>query len=153
GAARGRRAGAHRLPRRAGGARRRAAGRPRPRRDARRGDRRPRRRRGGPRRPGAGGGGNAMRMYVLAALVARAGCKKSEPRADDEVAEPVVPVAVTCAPVTTATVTDEANLRGIIAAPPDRQATVAPATAGRIAEIHVREGDKVKKGDVLAVID
>ena len=46
-----------------------------------------------------------------------------------------------------------ANLTGEIVADPDRSAKVALRVAGRIVDVRFREGDRVKPGDVLLVVE
>ncbi len=67
--------------------------------------------------------------------------------------EATPPIQVTCAPVKTTQLTPTIHLRGVILAPPDRQALVAPTSSGRLSQLHVVEGDLVTAGQLLAVID
>jgi len=84
-------------------------------------------------------------------LCAVAACRRPEPGAEGE--EHVAPIHVTCAAPAARAATDRIVVRGVVAAPPDRQALVAPAVAGRIADVAVVEGQRVARGDLLAVID
>jgi RND family efflux transporter MFP subunit len=98
-----------------------------------------------------------MRAFILAGLVAVTGCSASAKADDkddkDKADEAEAPIKVTCAPALRSTTADHVVVRGIIAAPPSRQATVAPSVPGRIAEVLVQEGQVVERGAVLAVID
>jgi RND family efflux transporter MFP subunit len=88
------------------------------------------------------------RLLLLAALAA---CHKGAPSEEGEGETPAIDV--TCTPATAADAPNQVTLRGILAPPPDKDAVVAPAVAGRIAEVKVREGDVVAKGDPLATVD
>jgi cobalt-zinc-cadmium efflux system membrane fusion protein len=48
---------------------------------------------------------------------------------------------------------DRVTLRGVVGVPPDKDAVVAPAVAGRLLEVKVHEGDRVKVGDPIATVD
>jgi RND family efflux transporter MFP subunit len=89
----------------------------------------------------------AVTAAVLLALLG-AGCRRREA----EEAPPGKRV-VRCAPVEIAEVEDVIELRGTVAALPDRDAEVAPQVAGRIAKLVVREGDRVSVGQPVARID
>jgi multidrug efflux system membrane fusion protein len=88
-------------------------------------------------------------QLILVALVCSLGCdaKHSE---DEPVA---APKQVHCGTVTSAQLADVIELRGTIAPLPDRHAEVAAQVSGRILHVQVREGDRVKAGQVVAQID
>lgn len=62
-------------------------------------------------------------------------------------------VRVTCIAAGTGSERDAITLRGTVRAAPDREAMVAPAVAGRVRSIAVREGDRVMRGTLLAIVD
>jgi len=94
-----------------------------------------------------------VRLILAVALaVATAGCKSAEPDEDDKEAKEG-PVKVTCAAAAAATMGELLALRGVVAAPPNRQATVAAAVPGRILELRVQEGEVVNKGAIVAVVE
>jgi cobalt-zinc-cadmium efflux system membrane fusion protein len=88
-------------------------------------------------------------LFALAAACHRTAADEDDVKKD----EPRPPIAVTCAPVRAAALGDRVRLRGVIKPPPDRDATVAAAVPGRVAEVAVQEGDQVTRGQLLAVID
>jgi RND family efflux transporter MFP subunit len=88
-------------------------------------------------------------MLWLLAVVA-AGCTRDGGKEEEAEAPPV---PVTCEAVRGAEATGAIALRGVVSAPPDRDAVVAPAVAGRLVDVKVREGDKVKAGDLLGSVD
>lgn len=78
------------------------------------------------------------------------GCSSSS----EPAVAPEPPAAeVTCAPARRKEVTDQVVLRGVVRAPPNRDAVVSAAVPGRIVSVKVTEGDPVKAGDALATID
>ncbi len=92
----------------------------------------------------------------LVGLAVVAACSASDPGAkggEKDEKESEAPIQVLCAPVTASTIAEQVIVRGVITAPQNRQATVAPSAAGRIAELLVTEGQVVDKGAVLAIID
>jgi len=94
-----------------------------------------------------------IRACMLGFTVLMLGCKgapPSEKEPEVEAADP--PVPVTCEAARSGTTDDRVMLRGVVAAPPERDAVVAAAVAGRIVELRVHEGDAVKRGAVLAQI-
>jgi RND family efflux transporter MFP subunit len=88
---------------------------------------------------------------VAALLAAVPGCRRGG--ADEEDEGPAPPVPVTCAAARGAEAVGTIALRGVVGAPPDRDAVVAAAVAGRVASVRVREGDRVAAGDLLATVD
>jgi RND family efflux transporter MFP subunit len=78
------------------------------------------------------------------------GCKHDEPA---EASTAAVAIPVVCEPVRSGALSDRIALRGVVGVPPDRDAVVASTIAGRVVDIRVHEGDRVKRGDVLATID
>jgi RND family efflux transporter MFP subunit len=67
--------------------------------------------------------------------------------------EPVVPVPVRCESPTALAVDDTVALRGRVQPPPGGDLPVASQVAGRVAQVTVHEGDSLKAGDVIAVVD
>src|SRR5258707_11571074 len=63
------------------------------------------------------------------------------------------PAAVTCQPVTSATIDDLIDVTGVIAPPPKLDAIVSSPVPGRVALVAVEEGDHVAAGALLAVIE
>ncbi len=98
----------------------------------------------------------AVKAFVLVRFAAIAAfvfaCSKPAAEADSA-APAAAPVVVSCVAARPATATEHIVLRGVVAAPPDRDAIVAAAVAGRIATLRVREGDRVKAGELLATLD
>jgi len=78
-----------------------------------------------------------------------AGCSSSSERP----ARPPTPTPVRCEAVSEQTVQTQVRLQGTVAARPNRTAVVSSAVPGRIASMHVLEGDKVAKGELLAVVE
>ncbi len=95
--------------------------------------------------------GRVALAMAIAAAAATAACKKAA--GDAPADEEDHPVAVACEPARLAAASDDVVLRGTVGVPPDRDAVVAPAASGRLLEVKVREGDRVKAGDVLATVD
>jgi len=91
-------------------------------------------------------------FFILAALVAAWGCggKKGEPAGAGKGTDRVVS-GVTVGEVAVTTVEETAELAGTVRA--RTSASVASRVAGSIALMRVREGDRVKKGELLARID
>lgn len=88
-------------------------------------------------------------------LALAAACHRQAPAAaddEDEHEHEAPPVPVRCEAPTEARVTDAIVVRGVVAAPPDRQLTLAPAVPGRLANV-AHDGQRVAKGDVLAVVE
>lgn len=100
----------------------------------------------------------ALSLIVLAlSLALLAGCGRGTPGASEAVAAPGKPkqeetrVPVEAALARRETVT--ASFQGTASLEADAQAQVVTKTAGVILKINVEEGDVVRKGDVLAVLD
>jgi len=87
---------------------------------------------------------------VLAVAVVAVACNRAEP---DAAEAPDRAVPVVCEPAQAGAAVDQVTIRGVVAAPPDRDAVVAPGIAGRIVELRVREGESVSRGDLLARIE
>ncbi len=64
----------------------------------------------------------------------------------------IADAAIATEPVTRRALTTSVELSGEIVADPDRQAFVPARIAGRIERVLFREGDEVKKGQLLAVV-
>ena len=122
----------------------------------------------------------ASKWSLLVLLVVALGCKRGEEshHAADEHAAPLASgehehehehhdelvrrvklteavvrdAAVESAPVLREAIGSTLSLPGEIAADPDRTARISSPAAGRIEEARLREGESVKKGDVLVVI-
>src|SRR4029079_6201092 len=82
---------------------------------------------------------------VFVAMIASAACKKAAPAATED--DEKKTVHVTCQPAIVASAADDVSLRGVVTVAPDRDAQVAPAVAGRLTDVRVHEGDRVKAGD------
>lgn len=89
-----------------------------------------------------------MRRSLWLILCLTAGCKKP---VTEEAAAP--PRKVECAAVIAREQQDQVEVRGTVAPLPDRDAQLAPQIAGRILSVEVREGDAVKKGQLVARVD
>lgn len=87
---------------------------------------------------------------VLILILALAGCSKSS-GGDDTAAAPVPDVTI--AKVERATIADSLIVSGNLAALPNRDAKVAALVPGRVANVLVSEGDRVKDGQALAKLD
>jgi len=96
-----------------------------------------------------GGSCRVDRRWVALALVVIS-CRSPEAGEKEEAEGPV---KVACRAATPSTMIDRIHVRGVVAAPPNRQATVASTVAGRVSELLVQEGEPVERGAVLAVID
>lgn len=91
----------------------------------------------------------ARLALAVALSMVELGCRSSPEEPD----RPPPPTPVRCEPVTERTVEVQARLRGTVAAPPNQDAIVSSAVAGRIVSLKVLEGDAVAKGDLLAVVE
>ena len=76
-----------------------------------------------------------------------AGCRGA---AETQAPAPAPVRTVRAAP---ATLVDRVRLAGRLVPRPDRDATLAPLVAGRLSSVEVRQGQTVRKGEVLARID
>jgi RND family efflux transporter MFP subunit len=86
---------------------------------------------------------------LLAALIPLAAtCKKDEPEE-----EKAPPVEVRCVPASRVALDESVTLRGRTAPPPGGDLAVASQVAGRIVEVRAREGEAIRKGAVIAVVD
>lgn len=88
-------------------------------------------------------------VAALAALAAHA-CR-SAPEAEHKEAPP--PAAVTCEPVAAGDLEEAVEVVGQIAPPPAADAVLSSPVAGRIALVAVEEGDRVKGGGLLAIVE
>jgi len=93
---------------------------------------------------------DARRAHALLALFAApallVACKKEEK-------EPLVRASVTTVRAASGTVAQTLELSGRLVPPPSEDATLAPQVAGRLLAVSVREGERVKQGDLLAAVD
>jgi membrane fusion protein, multidrug efflux system len=89
---------------------------------------------------------------VLGLALSTVGCG---PDAADEAASSTTAevTPVTIAKVTRGNISRMVALTGSVAAPPNRDVRVSALVPGRIAELHVSEGDRVEAGQVAARID
>ncbi len=85
-------------------------------------------------------------------LLAALGCACCTARGEPPQPEPSAK-RVRCVEVKSEMLGLSVELRGTIAPLPDRDAQVAPQVSGRLLRVRVREGDKVKAGQVLAEVD
>jgi RND family efflux transporter MFP subunit len=92
----------------------------------------------------------ARAAAAVCVALAAAGCR---PPAEGEEPAAREAVEVRCEPARTETIVERVELRGVVGVPPGREAVMAPAVAGRLVEVRVREGDRVRRDDVLAVVD
>jgi RND family efflux transporter MFP subunit len=91
---------------------------------------------------------------IAMVLVLLGACRsKAAAPAEAESEEAPAAIATTCVPARAAATNAHITLRGVVTAPPDRAATVAPQATGRIAGLRVHEGDRVKAGELLATIE
>ena len=86
-------------------------------------------------------------FFTLALLACHRGDDKKE---GDEA---IPPIQVSCVAARAATVGEKLTVRGLVKPPPDRDALVAAAVPGRVAEVRVQEGDTVARGQLIAVVD
>jgi HlyD family secretion protein len=85
---------------------------------------------------------------ALAATLASGCHKKAE---EEEEKQP--PVEVHCAAATRAGIDETVVLRGKTATPPGGDLPVAAQVAGRVIETRVKEGDRIHKGAIVAIVD
>lgn len=88
---------------------------------------------------------NSAWALVLGALAAS--CAQGPPSDLPEA------VSVSVSPVTRADVAEELILSGRLVPRPEEDLTLAPQVAGRVVRLHVREGDLVPAGAVVATVD
>src|SRR5713226_8922467 len=100
---------------------------------------------------------NRWTVVTLGILLGSAGCSHksaSENESPGRVANPESVVAkVTLTRVERANISQSLLLSGTIAALPNQDVRVSSLVAGRIAEMHVAEGDRVRAGQLVAKID
>lgn len=89
-------------------------------------------------------------IWILAGVTLLGGCG-SGAAAEPDAAEPVLAVQTTKS--TTQTVRDLLPIEGSYLMSPDDMATLAPTVGGKLAQVYVKQGDRVKKGQLLARID
>ena len=91
-----------------------------------------------------------MRIFrvALALLLLPLACHKTE---EAKQAAPAMTVRVE--PVLRGAVADVVEATGTLEAPPGMDVKLAPIAAGRLAQVLVAEGDKVRRGQVLARLD
>jgi RND family efflux transporter MFP subunit len=87
-----------------------------------------------------------MRTWMLALVL---GCGSSTEPPE----EGTPSVAVTCTAATAATIDDIVEVRGVVAPPPNLDATISSPIAGRVARVFVEEGDAVTAGQILATVE
>lgn len=84
-------------------------------------------------------------FLLLALLIVLPGCKKEAEE------EKEVPLTVTAAEVKMRDITEKVRYAGFVKGA--SEVAVYPKAAGKLAEIYIKEGDYVKKGQVIARID
>jgi len=84
---------------------------------------------------------------AIAVLAAASGCK-----APAEEPEEAPPVTVRCVPLEARAVDETVSLRGRLEPPPGGDLPVASQVAGRVVQVAVHEGQKIKKGDLVASV-
>lgn len=89
-------------------------------------------------------------IWLVAASAAQAVACSAQPEGQ---AGAPAPLEVRCEALTRRTLQTVVHLRGRVAAPPETDAIVSSAVAGRIASMHVVEGDSVAAGQLLAVVE
>ena len=94
-------------------------------------------------------GGTSRRW--LACVVALGACHRASSVSEN--ADVTAPLAVQCATLHAALDTPHITLRGVVGVVPDHAAMVAAMVAGRVLEVRGHEGDTVKRGDLLAILD
>ena len=90
-----------------------------------------------------------IERVLLAAMFSLGGCNHAsvaEAPSDE-------PSAVATCGVERLEITDRTTLHGVVDTPPDRRASVAAETPGRVQRVLVREGDAVEQGALLAEIE
>jgi membrane fusion protein, multidrug efflux system len=94
----------------------------------------------------------AALIPLLAVFLAAAGCSHKQASADEESASGPKPV-VTLTRVARGDIAETLTLTGTAAALPNEDVRVSSLVPGRIAELHVAEGDRVQAGQLLAKLD
>jgi RND family efflux transporter MFP subunit len=97
----------------------------------------------------------SLEAMVLAVAVSVAGASMGCRHETADEGESTAPVTkqVRCAPAKDRVMRDTLEIHGTIAPLPDRDAQIAAQVSGRILRMLVREGDRVKRGQPLALID
>ncbi|HYL46675.1 MAG TPA: efflux RND transporter periplasmic adaptor subunit [Candidatus Limnocylindrales bacterium] len=91
-------------------------------------------------------------LIALGAFLAAAGCSHKQASADEDSASGPKPV-VTLTRVARGDIAETLTLTGTAAALPNQDVRVSSLVPGRIAELHVAEGDHVEAGQLLAKLD
>src|SRR5579871_3002612 len=94
-------------------------------------------------------------VALLAAVWILAGCshKGGDPAGGDKSDAAAAPVAVELATAETRPMSTTILAQGTLSPGQGAVAHVAAVTAGRLASVSVREGDRVRKGQVVALVD
>ena len=90
---------------------------------------------------------------LLALLLLLPGCKKKTAEAGGADDAAAAPVAVELMTAKTQTIDATVSGQGILAPGQGATARVAASVAGRITQVLVREGDRVKAGQIIAIVD
>lgn len=88
-------------------------------------------------------------FFVLLAAVS--GCGKPPAADEDSAVKPIV--QVTAAKVERADLNESLSVTGVLSPLANAEAKVAPIAAGRVLQVLVKTGDRVSKGDALAILD
>lgn len=92
----------------------------------------------------------AATACAIFAAVSGGGCRGQH----DAESEPALgPIDVLCEAAHTGDIAEHVELRGVVRPPPEREVLVSSLVAGRLREVRIHEGDRVSKGQVLAVVD
>lgn len=89
--------------------------------------------------------------WPLAAVLVLIGCGRPKAADADEEVKPIA--VVTLARVTKRPIRELINVSGTLVPSPGTSAKLTPAMAGRIAQVLVKEGQTVTRGELLAVLD
>jgi RND family efflux transporter MFP subunit len=103
------------------------------------------------RRPRRRGFLGALHMSYTAFCIGALHACNAGPKEEEE--PPAPPIPVTCEAARTGMIGQHVELRGVVHPPPEREVVVSPLAAGRLLAVRVREGDRVTKGQVLALVD
>ncbi|MCC6730960.1 MAG: efflux RND transporter periplasmic adaptor subunit [Chthonomonadales bacterium] len=101
-------------------------------------------------RPGRSGPA-LLAAALLAVVMVTGGCGKPASPATPSAATPAAAIAVTTAPAVMRDISRTLDVTGSLAAL--RDVTVGAKAAGRIAQVNLHEGDPVRAGQVVAVMD